>query len=793
MGLKLVRIKEGSKTMNRIAVVVLVLALFCLPVNGGASIDERETVRDALQNTKIIAYPDNGRPVDQTVAIELKETLAPHAKIVSALDASGLPSKGVIRIAIADENFVKGPDKVSGDRAWMFFRISSSGDGELVTSKPHLLYALLCQIKDEWSDQEAAQFEHGKLLYARFSWLRGEDGFYGTKKRFTRDYNPESAIRELARMGCSGVVVNALAIPFSLETGPPGEVYYRFYVGAPDLDQFVETDLNKGSYPPEYLEANFTFLKRQAQLAVKYGLTPGLYICNPRSVPESLIQKYPFLRGARVDHPFRSYRPRFTLTLGHPAVRWHYTEMLKKILQEIPEIGFINTFLNDSGSGFEFTSRLYAGRNGGAYVAREWMPHEEFEQAAAKNIVRYYRLLRDVAQGINPDFRLIAGLFAIPEEQSLVLEGMDNGIDLQMSLADKKNPEKWKRELALLQRGSYLFTGTSAKGSLVLGTPAPWLTHERLHTLIKEELDKATVTVDPPSLAPWDVNREVLKAYQLGQLDSVDDFIDKIAVTWVGQKYASNLVDIWRACDEAVRNIPDVPLYGTSWAFEMYRLWIRPFVPDIDKIPESERDYYEKFIISIFNNPHRVDLAADVLWKLISIEQGDEIVRKYDAEVWPPLKRAIAAIENTVDEISSGEPAREIFVDLRDRLYGASCYFRTLRNVGAWVAGVHGYLDATGEAEKQLRLRMVREMMSDELQNARDLLQLWRSTEISFIPIHASGETWHEYGDNLGKLIVKKIALMEKHKDDLPYIDPNYMWRMPPEFKSLEEKYLSEE
>jgi hypothetical protein len=776
--------------MCRTTVISLILTLLNVPVLAGVSFKTNETVRDVLLNTKIIVYPDNGRPVDQTVANELKETLAPHAQVVSTKDVAALSSEGVIRIAIADENFIKIPGKVAGDRDWMFFRINSSGDGELVTSKPHLLYALFCQIREEWADHKAAKFENGKLLYSSFSWLRGDDGFYGSKKRFTRDYNPEATIRELARMGCSSVVVNALATPFSLETGPPGEVYYRFYVGAPDLDQFVETDLNKGSYPPEYLTANFTFLKKQARLAIKYGLTPGLYICNPRSVPESLIQKYPFLRGARIDHPFRSFRPRYTLTLGHPVVRWHYSEMLRKILQEIPEIGFINTFLNDSGSGFEFTARLYTGRNGGAYIAREWMPHEEFEKAAAANIVRYYRLLRDVAQDINPDFRLIAGLSAIPEEQSLVMEGMDNGIDLEMSLADKKNPEKWARQQALLEKGSYLFTSVSTKGSWVLGIPAPWLTHTRLNALIAEDFDKATVSMDPPSLVPWDVNREVLKAFQFQQINSVDDLIKKTAVAWVGEKYASQLVDIWRHCNEAVRNVPDVPLYGNSWAFSWYRLWIRPFVPDIDKVSESEREYYEKFIISIFNNPHRVDLAADALWKLISIEQGDEIVHKYDSKVWSPLQQAITVAEKTIKTIPQGTPARELFVDLRDRLLGARCYFRTLRNVGAWVAGVHGYLEAKNEADKEARLRMVREMVDDELQNARDLLQLWRSTEINFIPIHASGETWHEYGDNLGELIEKKITLMEKYKGDLPYIDPDYMWRMPPEFKSLEDKYF---
>ncbi|HEX9975485.1 MAG TPA: hypothetical protein VGD14_25770, partial [bacterium] len=517
---------------------------------------------------------------------------------------------------------------------------------------------------------------------------------------------------------------------------------------------------------------------------------PGLYICNPRSVPESLLEKYPFLRGARVDHPFRSYRPRFNLTLGHPLVRWHYAEMLRKIMTAIPEISFINTFLNDSGSGFEYTARLYSGRNGGAYIAREWMSHEAFAEAASENIIRYYRMLGNVGQKINPDFRIIAGLFAIPEEEPLVLKGMDDGIDLEMSINDKNDKDKWAREQELVKRGSHLFTSTSAKGALVHGIPSPWKAIENLQALSNNDLDRISVAIDPPSVAPYDINREVVKAYQLGSTNHVDEVIQKKAAQWVGKDCASKLIEIWRNCDTAVRNFPDVPLYATSWAFELYRLWVRPFVPDIDRIPEAEREYYEKFTMAVFNNPHRVDLAQDVLWTLISTEKGDQIVRQFDTHSRPALEQAIQLAEKAVKEIPAEKPEREIFIELRDRLLSLRCYYRTLRNVGAWVAGVHGYLEAKNEIEKKSRLTMVREMVDDELENARDLLKLWQSTKVNFIPIHQYGETWHEYGDNMGELIEKKIALMEKHKNDLPYIDPDYMWRMPKEYKHFEEKYL---
>ena len=62
------------------------------------------------------------------------------------------------------------------------------------------------------------------------------------------------------------------------------------------------------------------------------------------------------------------------------------------IMKEIPDIGFIHIWTNDSGAGFEFVTSLYAGRNGGPYLLREWKSDEEIAQGAGKNVITYYRL-----------------------------------------------------------------------------------------------------------------------------------------------------------------------------------------------------------------------------------------------------------------------------------------------------------------------------------------------------------------------------------------------------------------
>jgi hypothetical protein len=755
---------------------------------------QAQTVRDALQNTRIIVYPENSRPVNRTVAEELKEIVSANARVIAGSSQIISGGEGILRIAIADDDFANGPQKYGAnppkDKDWMFFRLTPAGDGELVTSKPHLLYALLCRVMEDWLSENITDFEKGKLLTMTFKWLEGGDGFFVGRNRFSKNYDPEASIRELARSGCSHVTVNSLATPFPFEQGPPGEIYYRFYSSSPDLDQFVETELNKGTYPPEYLLANLNMLKQNAELALKYGLTPGLNICAPRSVPESLINKYPFLTGARVDHTFRSYRPRYTLTLSHPVVRWHYAQLMKKLMQEVPELGFAYIWTNDSGSGFEYTTTLYPGRNGGAYLIREWRKEEAFARFAGENVLRYYRLLRDAASETKPGFRIISGMFSFPVEGDVIMAGLANRLDLIVSPSDAKDKKGWEEKTALRQRGSELISGARLGGNYLLGVPLPWLAYERLQSLTSVGLDRAIASIDPVSLAPYDISREVLRAFQTDKSAKIDDIITGAAQKMVGEKYAANLVEAWRLTDQAVRLFPDIPLYGNAWAFPWYKLWSRPIVPNIQKVPQKERDYYEKHMIATFNNPTMVDLRKDALWDLIPPDLAVKIVKRCDEQVWQPLAEATENAEQTISKLSEGDRAYPVFVDLRDRLRGLRCYYRTLRNTAEWIVGVHGYLDADSKADKNAKLIQVRAMVGDEIQNTKELRELFQTTEVNFMPISGFGESWHSYGEDFDEVLQKKIALMEAHKDDVPHIDPNFMWRMPEWFPVAAEEYL---
>ena len=87
-------------------------------------------------------------------------------------------------------------------------------------------------------------------------------------------------------------------------------------------------------------------------------------------------------------------------------------------------------------------------------------------------------------------------------------------------------------------------------------------------------------------------------------------------------------------------------------------------------------------------------------------------------------------------------------------------------------------MQASTPAERARFRTLGEEMVASELANARTLLALWNGPAIPFMPVSALGESLHIYGENFGELLERKIALMERHAHDEPFIDPDYMWRM---------------
>ncbi len=400
------------------------------------------TIREALARVKVVRVEGRGeaprraaKALAGAVGARVEEAERGEASGAFSLESGVLHLKVVPLVSGAHDRI---PAPAQGDPMpspnSVYCHLKKDGAGTLLARPAGLLLPFVTHLLRELGGKDVTEVEKGRAFPATFPWLRSTFDFFLTQEgRIQKGLDRKSYVRRLAEAGFTHVEVNGLSTPMGMETGPPGEAYPMFYTYCPALDQFVESDLGAGLYPREYLSENLAFLKRNARLVLDHGLTPGLLCFEPRNVPEAFFQRYPMLRGARVDHPFRSFKPRYNMTIAHPRVREHYAQMVQRLMEEVPELGYLSIWTNDSGAGFEHTQSLYVGRNGGPYLIREWKNQEEIARAAGENALRFLRTLRDAGRKVNPHFRVLTRMESFYGEHEVIWEGLEDGLEVETS------------------------------------------------------------------------------------------------------------------------------------------------------------------------------------------------------------------------------------------------------------------------------------------------------------------------------------------------------------------------
>ena len=758
---------------------------------------------DYFSRPPSVTYPTDGAPVERTAAETFVRQIG-----AGAPRSAERPGAGV-RVGLADGAWVLQPDALPDDaRAWLWVRLTPDGEGELAASEPALLYALTHFLHTDLTDDQRARLSDGLLLRAAFPWHRPlYDNVLTQTARSIRDFDPEVYIETLARTGFTHVEVNALATHLPFEPGVPNEYYNQFYTYCAGLNQFVDTPLTRGIYPHEYLAANLNKLKRLAAVGRKYGLKPGLLCFEPRTLPEHFFRRYPTLRGARVDHPFRSHVPRYTLAQDHPATKRHYRELVQNLMREVPDLDYLSVWTNDSGAGFEHTASLYVGRNGGPYMIREWRSHEKIAQAAGASAAAWLRLLRDAAAEVNPDFQVILRIEPFKVEHDAILDGMGDGVTFeapsllvrgyhlpyhhpkypeQESIAGSlhhvsMDDEERERLAAYRARDIEPKVTYSASAAFnmepLLGIPFPRQLHQKMSALRDLGLDAVSAFggLLHVEKTPYWPNPEVIRLFQLDPERPADTVLHAAAARWAGSDAADTLVELWDDVDEAVAHLPIVMLYS-FFGFTWLRTWVRPFIPNLEAPSKEERLYYERFLVSTPNNPSINDLGRDVLFELISEESGRRMAGHFDREALPRIDAALDRIDAALEK--ADDLARAVFTDLRDRVRALRCWTETQRNTCAWVAGVYGYLGAETDDDRANHYAVIYDLMERERANAVALLDLWESSDTEFMMVSDIGETSSIYGENFGDLVRRKIDLMDRYADVEPFIDRDILWRL---------------
>ena len=755
---------------------------------------------------RAVFFPAAGEPAERTAAIEL----AKAAGLVPAPSAA--PGCGV-NVALATRGWLTSPPaKAHGHAAWMWLHIADDGTGEIIATHGSFLFAAVRLVANGVGDFTREKLAAGIFLPASFGWHRPHwDACFTQYWRSARGFDPEHYVASLAEAGFTHCEVNGLQAHMPYEDMVPWEYYPQFYTYAPGFNHFVDTPLTQGLWPALYLDANLNHLRHLADLGRRYGLKPGVCMFEPRSMPDRFFVKYPTLRGARVDHPFRSRLPRFTMAQDHPMVRRHYREALQKLIRAVPDLSYMSVWTNDSGAGFEHTASLYVGRNGGPYMIREWRNHDKVAEAAGKSIVGYLQNLRSAAAELNPDFDIILRIEPFKVEHDHIKAGMGGHISWEapsllvrgysLPYPHPKYPENFgvagsifhtwmdKAEADTLAQSRAQNTNPvlqySASGVMnhepLIGLPFPRMLHAKLHAARATGIDRISCLGGLANSAktPYWPNPVALQAVQFFPERGIEDVLREFATRLVGAPRANALSDAWREFEDAIIWQPLIPLF-CAFGFCWQRTWDRPFVPDLEAVPAAERDYYERHGCFQHNNPGLNDLGKDVLFDLITRSSGAKMTADMDRELLPRVRTLVEKLAALVAQTATEPSAHAVFTDLHDRVRAYLHWSTTLRNVCAWCENVYGYLEATDAPTKQTCERKLQAAIDLELANTRGLIELMETSRTEFMVVSSIGENTFFYGENLLGHLRTKLRLTEKYRHCPPRIDREIYWRPVP-------------
>ncbi|MBS0633463.1 MAG: hypothetical protein JSS11_16255 [Verrucomicrobia bacterium] len=750
-----------------------------------------------------ITYPAKFVPVEKTAADEL-------AQFTGATAGAAAKAGPGVNVALASRGWAPAAVKAAkGATGWMWLRIDENGSGEIVADEGSGLFAAVRLLAHGLTGASREKLAKGILLQRSFAMNRPIwDGSFAQYWRSNRKFSPEQYAETLAQAGFTHLEVNSLHTHFPYEDSVPGEYYSQFYTYCPGFNHFIDTPLTRGIWPAQYLDANLARLQSLAALGRKFGLKPSVCLYEPRSLPERFFQRYPTLRGARIDHPFRSRLPRYTMAQDHPVTQQHYRLATQALMKAVPDLDAMSIWTNDSGGGFEHTASLYIGRNGGPFMIREWRSHDKIAEAAGKSIGKFLRNLREAAAETNPDFKLslriepfkvehdhlkaelgrgvhwegpsmLARGYALPyahphyADQSHVAGGM-----FHCQMDEREKPELAKERAQGVEPILTYSPGPVWNQEPLIGMPWPRMVHARLTQLkdIGATMVSAMGGLANTSASPYWPNPAAIRAAQFTPERSIDDVLLDEAVRFAGATHGPAVAKAWELFEEAVTWQPIVPLF-CGFGFCWQRTWDRPLVPDIEAIPAAERFYYERHGCFQHNNPGVNDLGKDVLFNLIPRESADKMVPRFDGELLPRIVKAEKFVAAALAKAEGDAQATAVLIDLRDRLRGYRHWATTLRSVAAWCSGVYGYLESNTAAQKKKYEKFLQASIDLELENARGFLDHFENSPTEFMVVSDTGENTFIYGKNLGEHVRAKIRLMEKYRHKKPRIDKDILWR----------------
>ncbi|MFC1558502.1 hypothetical protein ACFL40_04015 [candidate division KSB1 bacterium] len=657
-----------------------------------------------------------------------------------------------------------------------FYQIDENGwivTGKTPRSAAHAVLSLLDRLECE----EPLDFPLRKIRKPVFSSLEMDfDDWSGGFQRMADGFDIEKHIADSARVGMTSFEVNLLPdqVPIQvLERRRWQDKYQWWSIYSPALDMFVESNLNRGTYHRVMLKRNLKKLKDTAAMARAWGLTPTFTAFEPRAWPERLYDHYPELRGARVDNAIFSAEPEYAPDVNHPKVIEHYSEMMKNLLEEVPDLGSLTIWSQDSCAGFPWAEKLYPGANG---------PIQKRKRPIEETMARFTKALSDSGKDINPDFEIRVCLSWFTEnEQPKILASLPEEIGITYTagsyFGSRTRAEKkvWApiEQIRSFKKEPHVQVEEVSNPwkpfGPILGPPHPYLTFEMLCNIknigkVKDLSLRGGLTTDV--FVPNFINNEVIREFQFsGEKMNLEGLLKQRAKAWTNDKReASILFNAWKLCDEALRahKIQDWTLNFCSGR-TMWRRLVRPVVPNQALLTYDDSSYFRYTEYNVgASDPGWVDHMYQGWSRRVRDDEARSYLKECDTVILAKLKKA-------ADNFNTYKRLSDTSRDVRDRILTLYHVFNTDRNIMEVQERIHAALAENREhPEKTKHAKIVKDTVKREIENTRRFKHLIETSPSVLIPVSSGEETVFMIKAPLEHQLERKLLAMERHVNDTP-------------------------
>jgi len=232
----------------------------------------------------------------------------------------------------------------------------------------------------------------------------------------TIPFSDLSRFRETAQSaaaaGITHVSVSYLPEKSRWEIDDESDPYLQWSIIHASIFKICVPEPLKKWVPADYASRMLGIIQERCKILKSLGVKAAFLAYEPFWWPESVYEKYPHLRGPRVDHPKRSRHARFSPDLTHPKVLELYRDGVTALLKAVPEVEMFIFSTNDSGVGVTASERLYNGANGPAY--------QEFRSVGSR-VSTFIKACEEGASKANSQAEFyFRGIFNAHEQESLV-------------------------------------------------------------------------------------------------------------------------------------------------------------------------------------------------------------------------------------------------------------------------------------------------------------------------------------------------------------------------------------